>query len=527
MPAKIGIQRPNKDQGLPFTDTSDRQSYWSKLYVALGLPQESVPKRFSYDYSFEKVSEENLKRFVDSYKGLTLDRVAKGQKSPPDFKEFITAHNDRYGSLGKKFAEKQPEFMKLLEKNWNTVRTILAKAWNVSGSKKKDIRLVVEKEALRVGLHPDDYEAALHWIVYYTSMSHRKIPDEVVPVIQKMTVRASQIPKKIYRGLFIDGAKVKDREAFLQKNQPGKKASFKMARTSSWTTDYGTAATFMTSDDRVKDTGAGFAMIVSYEPKPEEIVADLRHLNFLRFWNQQEIIMIPGLKGMTVEKITDEKDARDHASSNRRALSGNHGISMVRTMSDYFGYLMNPKQLQHFMSGIDIKKYKDSTIKDFIKAERIKSELTLREPYDQIKIPLIAFVGNDGIDEVISSEEILLRTAFTSESVKIMLRAAEVPFSDQESWDFFRKFSWTGRVKLLPGGGAYKIPLSIEVLDLSVAYGLGQSVLLSNPTIEKQISAKDLEKIRAIKKQVTKEIIMDSKKAAKAFSLKWDFSKLF
>lgn len=229
-------------------------------------------------------------------KGKNLISTWDGNGFEPSY-YFRSAirYNDSYDGFAKdQGTPEDPEQEKLLRTYYSAYRKdflTLEKA-EIDLQHHQD-RLDV-KQARRKGIHPESYEKILSLIKYYTGKSGRKIPKEAKDALQKATVVANELPRVIYRGMFYDGNKIKDKEKFLKKWSPGSKPGAKFSKPSSWSTSQSVAAQFMTAQDSVKNREDGFAVMLRYTiTDPKNVIADLRNLPESRFWNQQEIILDP------------------------------------------------------------------------------------------------------------------------------------------------------------------------------------------------------------------------------------------
>jgi len=160
------------------------------------------------------------------------------------------------------------------------------------------------KKATIHGVSRSDYINALLWIKQYTSMSRKTIPKKIWPVLQQISVVPSDLPKKVYRGMFYDGDKIGDVVEWMSRWGKGKYPNEAMKPVSSWSTSKYMAAQFMTPQDFIKDANNGFFMLLEYEITDASVViADLRKFPENMYWNQQEILLSSEAKNFKVIEI--------------------------------------------------------------------------------------------------------------------------------------------------------------------------------------------------------------------------------
>lgn len=162
-----------------------------------------------------------------------------------------------------------------------------------------------KKHALRSGINPDDYISIMRWLTHYTSMSNRKIPKEVLDVLQKISVIPSEVQGlTVYRGIFYDGDKIKNQEQWANTWYPGSKPKIKSSKPTSWSTSKAVAIEFLDPQDKIKNKKDGYSVLLSYNIKdPSVVLADLRNFPKSKFWSQQEIILSNNAIDYEVEKV--------------------------------------------------------------------------------------------------------------------------------------------------------------------------------------------------------------------------------
>jgi hypothetical protein len=233
------------------------------------------------------------KIFQPSGRGLDYS-VDSLLRSNSPFERFVDRAELELDSKGEaKLRSLYPQFVK-------DVRTLQKKR----SINQKIPAYTAKKNAAGRGLSTKDYDSAMAWAERYTAASARTIPKEIWPALQKLTVNPKELPDVVYRGLFFDGAKIKDLEKWQKKWYPGSTPGLKPTKASSWSTSIGLATQFMTSQDMVKDQENGFAILLKYEiNSPDVVVADFRNLPGNTFWNQQEILLSPEAKSYEVVAV--------------------------------------------------------------------------------------------------------------------------------------------------------------------------------------------------------------------------------
>ena len=256
----------------------------------------------------------------------------------------------------------------------------------------------IKKSQAKTGMKYSDSQLALTALSNFTSMSRGTLPKETWPIIRDLTVNPSTLPKTVYRGIFYDGAKIKDREKFLKKWAPGKKPGLKPRRAQSWSTSMAVASQFMVDQDFVKDAKNGFHVMLKYEiTDPSVVIADLRNFKEGRFWNQQEIIISPDATDYEVVTVIPYED--DYAMGKKRNET---------EVQKYMGGLSKPAASP---SGIDYEKmvfyhFLNVNLLDISPGEKEKwrtlSKKTTREVKEELGIKNGIFIEEleDQLDRV-------------------------------------------------------------------------------------------------------------------------------
>lgn len=221
----------------------------------------------------------------------------------------------------------EPVLMSFIEKNYREVRSIFVNLNNAVSGLKDRVRKSFQNDLKKIGVNEKDLATAMSWIQEWTSMSRKRLPEDVWPILQDISVDAGKLPKYVYRGLFYDGAKIKDQKKFLDKWKIGEAPNASQGKATSWSVDPGTAAAFMDSQDFIKDEKNGYYMMLRWEVDPKFVIADLRNLPVdHKFWNQQEIIVSPEAKNYTIYAMIsgseDRQVYRDYVASIKGGQGG-------------------------------------------------------------------------------------------------------------------------------------------------------------------------------------------------------------
>lgn len=169
-----------------------------------------------------------------------------------------------------------------------------------------------QNQMMKLGLSINDVAKAMSWVQEWTSMSRKRLPKEVWPMLRDISVSTTLLPKYVYRGIFYDGAKIKDEKKFLDQWSPGNKPGVSQGKATSWSVDRGTAASFMTDQDFIKDSKRGYYVLLKWKVDPQYVIADLRNLPVDHtFWNQQEIIVDPAAKDYEIDTIIPGAEGYD------------------------------------------------------------------------------------------------------------------------------------------------------------------------------------------------------------------------
>ena len=232
------------------------------------------------------------------------------------------------------------DYWQFLSQNWKPVQKIMIRLQHsVDGLQNREQKHY-RNELLKLGVNAEDLKKAMSWVQEWTSMSRKRLPNEVWPLLRSISVDSGKLPKYIYRGIFYDGAKIKDMPKFLEKWKPGSQPNVSQGKATSWSVDRGTASSFMQSQDFIKDTQGGFHVLLKWEVDEKNVICDLRNLPVdHKFWNQQEFIISPDAKNYTVDALipgSDNQGYRDFCAS----IKGGQG-AWGQMKKEYIANIMN------------------------------------------------------------------------------------------------------------------------------------------------------------------------------------------
>ena len=310
---------------------------------------------------------------VDAFDRLTgnyrkelygLDDIWEAFRKNNDFSGFLKSIDRVYYSFdyGNKIKD-EPELISFIEKNYREVRSIFVNLQNAVSGLKNRASKAFQNDLKKIGINQKDLETAMSWIQEWTSMSRKRLPENVWPILQDISVDSSKLPKYVYRGLFYDGAKIKDQKKFLDKWKIGEAPNASQGKATSWSVDPSTASAFMDSQDFIKDQKNGYYMMLRWEVDPKFVIADLRNLPVdHKFWNQQEIIVSPEAKNYTIYAMIsgseDRQVYRDYVSTLRGAQGG-WGQLKKEMMS---GFLTHPFDTIDVNTRIEWKRISHMTV---------------------------------------------------------------------------------------------------------------------------------------------------------------------
>ena len=328
---------------------------------------------------------DNLKNFLDDLLGSkNFDDFA--DKFP---KRYWTISKESWSS-GKELAE-YPELYKFFKENFSKIQDIYkwySKGYDgIKGSAQKGY----VNDLMKLGLSEKDIEVAMSHIEVWTSMSRKKLDPQVWPLLQKISVDSSLLPKYVYRGIFYDGAKIKDQGKFLQAWKPGSKPGVSQGKATSWSIDRGTASRFMVDQDFIKDNQNGFYVLLKWKVDPKYVIADLRNLPVDHaFWNQQEIIVSPEARDYEVDTIIPGKSGYEGLQEFQRTIKGGQG-AWGQSREDFAqNFLATPYETLSPYDRLEFKQIAKMTVGEFRKAYP-KSFVTDLPEWQKVPFPIWSY----------------------------------------------------------------------------------------------------------------------------------------
>jgi len=326
------------------------------------------------------------------------DDLAKQIIKHKTFKTFKEEISKKYGSSfklpGQDFGdiitelEGGIEFIDWLEKNWNKVTDILKWTSTALDGAKNLGQKQYDKMLLKVGLSERDVKIAMSHVVTWTSMSRKRLKPEVFPLLQKLSVDSSKLPKYVYRGIFYDGAKIKDLVKWSKKWYPGAKPGVSQGKATSFSIDRGTAASFMTDQDFIKDRKGGYYMLLKWKVNPDQVVADLRNLPVDHsFWNQQEIIVSPKAKDYEVDVMIPGEEGDDALREFTKSIKGGGGAWGTTKADSAMDFLNSPFDTLSINDRMQFKIVSKITVAEF-KKKYPGSRITDAEAFQNMQMPL-------------------------------------------------------------------------------------------------------------------------------------------
>jgi hypothetical protein len=328
---------------------------------------------------------DNLKNFLDDLLGSkNFDDFA--DKFP---KRYWTLSKESWSS-GKELAE-YPELYKFFKENFSKIQDIYkwySKGYDgIKGSAQKGY----VNDLMKLGLSEKDIEVAMSHIEVWTSMSRKKLDPQVWPLLQKISVDSSLLPKYVYRGIFYDGAKIKDQGKFLQAWKPGSKPGVSQGKATSWSIDRGTASRFMVDQDFIKDNQNGFYVLLKWKVDPKYVIADLRNLPVDHaFWNQQEIIVSPEARDYEVDTIIPGKSGYEGLQEFQRTIKGGQG-AWGQSREDFAqNFLATPYETLSPYDRLEFKQIAKMTVGEFRKAYP-KSNVTDLPEWQKVPFPIWSY----------------------------------------------------------------------------------------------------------------------------------------
>lgn len=226
-----------------------------------------------------------------------------------------------------------------------------------------------DREFLKLGLSYRDIKIAMSYVKEWTSMSRKKLDPEAWPLLQKISVDSSTLPRYVYRGIFYDGAKIKNLEKWSKQWFPGAKPGASQGKATSWTIDRKTAISFMIDQDFIKDVDKGYYMLLKLRVDPRFVIADLRNLPVDHtFWNQQELIISPEATDYEVDTMIPGSDGVEAFREFARSNQGGQGASGRTKASFAMEFMNTPYETVSPGMRMEFKQICKMTVDEFRKA---------------------------------------------------------------------------------------------------------------------------------------------------------------
>jgi hypothetical protein len=259
-------------------------------------------------------------------------------RTPEDFKTICDKNHININYYTKPYEIE--DYWKFLSDNWKEVQRIIKDYVNAIDGLRNREQKHYNNELLKLGVNASDLKKAMSWVQEWTSMSRKRMPEDVWPLLKTISVDSGKLPKVLYRGIFYDGAKIKDQQKFLEKWKPGSQPGAGQGKATSWSIDRGTASSFMQAQDFIKDQQNGFHVLLKWEVDEKEVICDLRNLPVdHKYWNQQEFIVSPAARNYTVDTLipgSDDQGYRDFCAS----IKGGAG-AWGQMKKEYIANIMN------------------------------------------------------------------------------------------------------------------------------------------------------------------------------------------
>lgn len=281
----------------------------------------------------------------------------------------------------------------------------------------------IEKRALAKGIDPESYMTGLQFILVYRGGGTSDIPEDVWPVMQKMTVNPKELPDYVYRGIFLKGSYIRSNynnaEGVMKDWAEGKEPPMKFDKVNSWTANKRTAVSFMQADGMSTsdlDQSLGFHVMLKMKLNPEDVVVDFRTLPEFRYWGEQEILLKPDAGPFIVDKIirlntkNKNKEFNEYMKSWRSEHTKNlnfEGRNMYNAITQNIMRLNKLPIQKKYISLFT--QYVDSTIEEF---ERDFDVELWQSMYKNLKLALFNLIDNYfeiSIKEIFAPDHVLTR----------------------------------------------------------------------------------------------------------------------
>jgi len=310
------------------------------------------------------------------------------------------------------FIEDSEDSLNYWNKTGNTVK-LKIKTKSIFNVIKNYITNSIEEIERLTGIDEKTLLDGFKWIIRFRESAKRTIDKSLYPFLQMLTIKnKTQLPKKIYRGIFLDGDKFNKMTTKEQdKYVVGGYVKLNNLKATSWSSSKDLAIDFMSPQDNIKNINDGYKILLSYTIEDiNDIVADFRVFPSMKFFNQQELLLSPKVKVGKIEMI--EKNGVEVKTMNR---FGDNSFSY--TITDYIKNIINVSRFNLSKNElIEIKKYikkpLGETILDFPEISRKLNmkyeELVLKK---DLLTPLAVTIKLP--ERVISSTEVVIKNTQT------------------------------------------------------------------------------------------------------------------
>jgi len=243
-----------------------------------------------------------------------------------------------------------------------------------------------EKEFMKLGLSINDVQVAMSYVKEWTSMSRKKLDPSVWDLLNKISVDEKNLPQYAYRGIFYDGAKIKDPIKWKEKWYPGSQPGVSQGKATSWTIDRQTAMTFMTDQDFIKDADGGYYMLLKWKVDPKLVIADLRNVPVDHtFWNQQELIVSPEAKDYEIDSMVPGSEGYEGLKKFQNEKPGGQG-AYGQTKADFaLSFMSSPYETLSPGTRIEFKQISKMTLSEYRKAYP-NSRITADPQYNNVSM---------------------------------------------------------------------------------------------------------------------------------------------
>ena len=375
------------------------------------------------------------KGYSNSYSYVEFIQIATVSRNSDEFKKNL---EDKWVSKPENSRDVSWEdfsFWPLLEKNWREFQNICKWFYNALQTAKNASAKHYNNELMKLGISPKDVEVAMTFIQEWTSMSRKKLDPSAWPILKKISVSPSSLPKYIYRGIFYDGAKIKDQKKFIEQWSPGMKPGVSQGKATSWSVDRGTAASFMQNQDFIKDSQGGYYVLLKWEVDPNLVICDLRNLPVDHlFWNQQEIIVDPSAKNYEVDTIIPGADDETYREFSRTIKGGQSSMGMNKKDFITRAFLKIPYDTIDINDRIVWKELCMMTLKevnDKYKADFYSPSVKENPKFGELLFPIAIWMDRYGIAPAyefnpVSPNELKLVVGFSLDTLSWSSKNAEI-----------------------------------------------------------------------------------------------------